>query len=69
MVEKDLHWPRPDADMLQYVNRVVMNMVKEITTEVRGLSKYTSDAGIVIVIIRFSALPTVTDAARRRKFN
>lgn len=35
-------------------------MVKEVNSEVRALSKYTSDAGVVIVIIRFSALPTVS---------
>lgn len=33
---------------------------KEMHSEVGGLSKYTSDAGVVIVIIRFSALPTVS---------
>lgn len=36
-----------------------MNVVKEINSEVGGLSKHTSDTGVVIVIIRFSALLTV----------
>lgn len=36
-----------------------MNVVKEINSEVGGLSKHTSDIGVVIVIIRFSAPQTV----------
>lgn len=37
-----------------------MNVVKEINSEVTGLSKYTSDTDVVIVIIRFSALLAVS---------
>ncbi len=42
-----------------------MNIVKEVNCEVRALSKHTSDAGVVIVIIRFSALPTVSSGLAR----
>lgn len=38
-----------------------MNVFKDTNSEVRGLSEYASDTGIVIVIIRSSALlPTAS---------
>lgn len=42
-----------------FVNRAGAYVFKQIISEVWGLSKYTSDAGIGIVFIRFSTHPAV----------